>query len=268
MVQHVKKRLYDILELSLPDDRVSHHCHRVLFSLILLNTVAIILESMPSLAEHYQWWFTTFEIFSVSIFTLEYLLRLWTCTIDPRFASPLRGRLRFLLTPFALVDLFAILPFYLPFVVSLDLRFVRILRVVRLLRLLKLGRYFQSVQLFGQILREKKEELMVALGGVMVVLLFASACMYSLENAAQPDAFSSIPASMWWGIATLTTVGYGDIHPITPLGKLLGGLISLFGIGLIALPAGILASGFAEVIGSSPDPQHVCPKCGERIGDA
>ncbi len=148
----------------------------------------------------------------------------------------MRGRLHFLITPFALIDLISILPFYIPLVLDLDFRFVRILRFFRLLRLLKFGRYFQSLQLLSQILHNKKEALVIALSDVIVVVLFASASMYTLEHEAQPEAFSSIPAAMWWGISTLTTVGYGDIYPITPLGKFLGALISLFGIGLIALP--------------------------------
>ncbi len=267
MYQRVKKRLFEILELASEGDRVSQGCHRTLFILITLNTLAVVLESVPALATKYALFFSLFDTFSVSVFTLEYLLRVWTCTLDPQFASPLRGRLRFVFKPFSLIDLLAILPFYLPFVFAVDLRFVHVLRFVRLLRLLKLGRYFQSLRLFGQILQDKKEELVIALGGVMVVLLFASAGMYTREHAAQPNAFSSIPAAMWWGISTLTTVGYGDIYPITPLGKILGALISLFGIGLIALPAGILASGFAEAIDRQRQPTRVCPHCGAVITD-
>ncbi len=268
MYLRIKKRLYDILELISEDDRVSQLCHRALFILIALNTLAVVLESVPVLSQRYRFLFNAFETFSVIVFMLEYLLRVWTCTVDPRYASPVQGRLRFALTVFALIDLIAILPFFLPLVMNVDFRFVRILRFFRLLRLLKLGRYFQSLRLFGQILHNKKEELVVALGGVLLVLLFASAGMYTLEHTAQPNAFSSIPASMWWGISTLTTVGYGDIYPITPLGKVLGSLISLFGIGLIALPAGILASGFAEAIDRQRHTEHVCPHCGKIIPDS
>jgi voltage-gated potassium channel len=173
-----------------------------------------------------------------------------------------------MITPLALVDLFAILPFYLPMLVHVDFRVIRILRFVRLFRLLKMSRYMRSLHMFGTVVQEKKEELMIAICMVLVILLFAASGMYVIENAAQPEAFSSIPAAMWWGIATLTTVGYGDIYPITPLGKVLGSIIALLGVGLFALPAGILASGFNDVIPRrNIRAPHTCPHCGEVIHD-
>jgi voltage-gated potassium channel len=236
--------------------------------LIALNTLAVILETVPSLAAAYGPFFVWFEIVSVVIFTIEYVLRLWSCTIRERFRAPVRGRLRFMITTLTLVDLIAILPFYLPMLIRIDFRFIRVLRFVRLFRLLKMSRYLRSLRLFGSIIHEKKEDLVLAIGIVLVILLFASSGMYVIENAAQPEAFSSIPAAMWWGIATLTTVGYGDIYPITPLGKVLGSIIALLGVGLFALPAGILASGFSDIM----QRRHIraprtCPHCGEVIDD-
>ena len=268
MYDRAKRRVFDILEQAGDDDRFSWWCDIFLLVLIALNTLAVVLETVPSLAAGYGTFFFWFEGASVVIFTIEYGLRLWSCTIRERFRAPVRGRLRFMVTPLALVDLMAIFPFYLPLLVQIDFRFIRILRFVRLFRLLKMSRYMRSLRLFGTVVHEKKEELMIAIGMVLVILLFASSVMYMMENAAQPEAFSSIPAAMWWGIATLTTVGYGDVYPVTPLGKVLGSVIALLGVGLVALPAGILASGFSDVIPRrNIRAPHTCPHCGEVIHD-
>ncbi|MDH3600208.1 MAG: ion transporter, partial [Candidatus Tectomicrobia bacterium] len=243
-------------------------CDVFLLVLIALNTLAVILETIPSLDAGYGPFFFWFEAISVTIFTIEYVLRLWLCTLRERFRAPVRGRLRFIITPFALIDLLAILPFYLPMLMRIDFRVIRVLRFVRLFRLLKMTRYLRSLRMFGTVVQEKKEELIIAISMVLIILLFASSGMYVMENAAQPDAFSSIPAAMWWGIATLTTVGYGDIYPITPLGKVLGSVIALLGVGLFALPAGILASGFNDIM-QRPNSRapRTCPHCGEVIDD-
>lgn len=167
------------------------------------------------------------------------------------------------MTPMALIDLLAIIPFYLPFFVP-DLRFVRIIRLFRILRILKLGRYSKALQTFGNVLKRKKEDLAIALSTLLVLLVFAASLIYIVEHQAQPEVFSSIPAAMWWAVVTLTTVGYGDVYPVTIVGKLLGAGIAVLGIGLFALPVGILASGFAEEI-KGDDNNPTCPHCGKKI---
>ena len=190
--------------------------------------------------------------------------------MDPRYKDPVRGRLRFLVTPMALVDLMAVLPFYLPFLFP-DMRFMRAMRLFRLFRVLKLARYSESLQTFVDVLRLKKEELLLMLFAIMILLVISSSLMYEAENAAQPEAFSSIPAAMWWGIVTLATVGYGDVFPVTPWGKFIGSVVVLLGIGLFALPTGVLASGFAEVLAKRKEERKMqkfrCPHCGRYIGD-
>ncbi|MBU4350585.1 potassium channel family protein, partial [bacterium] len=171
-----------------------------------------------------------------------------TCTLNENFRNPITGRLRYILTPFALIDLLAILPFYLPMIIPLDLRFIRAVRLFRLFRLFKMGRYSKAVLMLKKVLKEKKEELVLVVFVVFLLLIIFSSLMYFIEKEAQPEAFSSIPEAMWWGIITLTTVGYGDVYPITPLGKILGALIAFLGIGMFALPAGILGSGLVEAI--------------------
>ena len=164
----------------------------------------------------------------------------------------------------ALVDLAAILPFYLPMVLMLDLRFVRAIRLMRLFRLFKMGRYSQSLKMIINVFRAKKPELMISLAVLSILLIFASSLMYYCEHEAQPDNFSSIPAAMWWGVSTLTTVGYGDIYPVTHIGRFMGAIISILGIGIFALPAGILASGMIDEMQKEKEPS-VCPHCGKPL---
>ncbi len=267
MSQKIKKRIFEILEIASPGDLVSRLFDIFIMILISLNVVAVILETVESLSFKYSSFFRIFEILSVSIFTIEYLLRLWTCTIDNKFNSPIKGRIKFAMTPLAIVDLLAILPFYLPMIIPLDLRFIRVLRLFRLFRLFKMERYSEALKILGATLKEKREELLLAFFSVLILLVIASSLMYFVENEAQPEVFSSIPAAMWWGIATLTTVGYGDVYPITPIGKLLGGIIALLGIGIFALPAGILASGFAVEILRNQKKGRICPHCGKDIDE-
>jgi len=243
-----KKRLYEILEIAAVGDISSKVFDVCIMTLITLNVAAVILATVESLDSQYQYYFRIFEVFSVTVFSLEYLLRLWTCTLNENFRNPITGRLRYILTPFALIDLLAILPFYLPMIIPLDLRFIRAVRLFRLFRLFKMGRYSKAALMLKRVLKEKKEELVLIVFAVFLLLIIFSSLMYFIEKEAQPEAFSSIPAAMWWGIITLTTVGYGDVYPITPLGKILGALIAFLGIGMFALPAGILGSGLVEAI--------------------
>ncbi len=246
MLERLKLKLYDVLvdvEVSDRTDRIVAIC---LMALIFTNGLAVILETVKQIEERYSWYFYVFEVFSVAVFTLEYILRLWIATLNPSYKKPLRGRVRYALTPLALADLVAILPFYLPIALTVDLRILRLLRLFRVFRLFKMTRYIESIRTFHNVFRAKKTELIVTAVLIFLLLIFASSAMYAVENEAQPDKFSSIPETLWWGVVTLTTIGYGDVYPITPLGKLIGGVIALLGIGLFALPTGILASGFSE----------------------
>jgi voltage-gated potassium channel len=173
-----------------------------------------VLQTVEPVERQFREFFRSLEVFSVTVFSVEYLARLWVCTLKSRFWHGIWGRLRYALTPMALIDLLAILPFFISGL-TIDLRFLRVMRLLRLARILKLGRYSNALQLISRILASKKEELAVALAAVLSLLLVASSFMYFIENKAQPDAFASIPHTMWWAIATLTTVGYGDVFPIT-----------------------------------------------------
>jgi voltage-gated potassium channel len=267
MAYRVRQRVFEILEKGAPGDRASRAFDVFIITMIATNVLAVILETVPALAIRFGAAFRVFEVASVAIFTVEYVLRLWSCTVLERFRRPFRGRLRMALTPLALVDLMAILPFYLPMLLPLDLRFIRAVRMIRLFRLFKVGRYSESLRICGLVLRQKKEQLAITLFVVIIMLVIASSLMYYVEQPAQPEAFSSIPAAMWWGIATLTTVGYGDVCPVTPVGKMLAAVIALLGVATFAMPAGIIASGFTEAIGRRRATARVCPHCGGAIED-
>ena len=242
-----RKRVAEMLEPGRTADRPSRALNLFLILLISLNVVAIILESVDSIYQQYQSLFWYFEVFSVAVFTVEYITRVWSCIEldEASESSPIMGRLRYMLTPIALIDLIAILPFYLGLYLTIDLRF---LRGLRLLRLFKLTRYSPALVAWLDVVQQESEALLAAMVVLLIMLVMSAAGIYLLENDLQPETFGSIPSSMWWAIVTLTTLGYGDVVPITPMGKAFAGLIGLIGIGMIALPAAIMASGFAENI--------------------
>lgn len=243
----LRKRIADLLEKGLESDRQSKIVNQLLIVLITLNVVAIFLETVDSIYQQYQLAFWYFEVFSVAIFTIEYLARVWISIelegIDA--SAPIRGRIRYMLRPIALVDLLAILPFYLSLYLPLDLRF---LRVLRLLRLFKLTRYSPAMGALLDVFQKEADALLAAVVVLLMMLVISAGGIYLLENELQPETFGSMPSSLWWAIVTLTTVGYGDVVPVTTMGKTFAGFIGLIGIGMIALPAAILASGFAENI--------------------
>ncbi|MEY7851376.1 ion transporter [Natrarchaeobius sp. A-rgal3] len=244
---------------------VGYYTDWFIMVLITANVAAVILETVDAVAAAYAPVFHYFELFSVAVFTVEYLGRVWAAVDDPSFEGPISGRVRFASKPLLVVDLIAILPFYLSAAgIQADLRFLRALRLVRLFRLLKLARYSTAMRSFGLVFYEKKEKLVLALFANLMLLTLASSVMYYVEHPHQPEVFSSIPASFYWGFITLTTVGYGDVTPITPLGQFLTGLIALLGIGLFALPASILAAGFMEQTDDEAEYEY-CPHCGERL---
>lgn len=260
-----KHRIYEIVQVAKTGDQISRIFDQTIIVLIILNAMALVLETVSSINVLMGPFFKSFEVFSVAVFTVEYILRLWTSTHDTRYNSAIIGRLKYVVTPMAIIDLIAILPFFLPFLIPIDLRFIRLTRILRMLRLLKLGRYSVTIQKLGRVIAIKKEELIITIGVVFLVLVFASSLMYYCENPAQPKVFSSIPAAMWWGIATLTTVGYGDVYPITPIGKVLGAIIALLGVGMVALPTGIIGSGFMEEIQKGKQNEYCCPHCGKNL---
>ncbi len=265
--EQLRRRIWQVVEPHTAGDLHSRLFDLIIIALILLNIVAVIIESVASVQARYGEALRLFEIFSVAVFSVEYLLRMWSVTADPRYSRPVAGRLRFAVRPLPLVDLLAILPYYLS-LFGVDLRVLRALRIMRLLRIAKLGRYYSAFHIITRVIRHQKESLILTLSVLLILLIISSALMYHAEHGAQPDNFPDIPTTMWWSIVTLTTVGYGDVYPITGAGRLLAAIISVFGIGMVALPAGIIGSGFVEEIQRQREQEEGrCPHCGKVIDE-
>jgi len=239
-----RRQVHDILEVGGEAHPAGRAVNVFIVLLIFSNAIAFAAETVDHLADRYGTYFDAFNVFSVIVFTVEYVLRVWSAVDIPMLSRlpPWRARLRFALRPIMLIDLFAFLPFYLQWFVPLDLR---VLRVLRLFRLLKLVRYSPALQTLGRVIADEYRALLGALLVMLVLLLFASTAIYFLEREAQPDKFGSIPAAAWWSLSTLTTVGYGDVVPVTPWGKVVGGIVMLLGVCMFALPIAIIATGFS-----------------------
>jgi len=241
----MRRRVYNILEMTDPVDYLSRAFSFFLISLISINILCIVLESIQELDLLYRNQFFAIEMISTIIFALEYALRLWSCVeSEGGVKSPFKSRVKYALTPLAIIDLLAFLPSILQLIFpGIDLRF---LRVLRLLRVFKLTRYFTSFELLLNVLHEERKNLTGIFFLLLVVLTLAASALYLVEKDIQPDKFGSIPQAMWWAIAALTTVGYGDVYPQSVPGQILGSLVTVVGIGMVALPSGILASAFSE----------------------
>lgn len=229
--------------------------NQVIGVLILLASLTAILETEPTLRESAPWLFPTLETIFVVVFIIEYLLRLYTIGEDPRYRG-LSGRLRYIFSFWALVDLIAILPYFLGFMAYDNAFLVRLLRLLRMLRLARLGRFSQAWAGLADALHSRSYELWLSAGVAGLLLLFSSCCLYVVEASVQPETFGSVPRALWWSIATLTTVGYGDVTPITALGKFFAGLTAVAGIGIIAMPTGILAAAFSDAFQKKRNPPN------------
>ena len=266
----LRSRLHQVLE--------GHHeplggiVRWFLAALIVTNVFAVVIETVPSVRSEHALALRNFEVFSLFVFSTEYLLRLWSAGEHAHFQG-LVGRVRWMFTLGALIDLFAIVPAL--FVT--DMRLVRILRLARLIRIAKLGRYSLALRTLRHVMVARLPDLVSLSFVLLILLVLSSSVMFHLEHDAQPDKFSSIPATMWWGIVTLTTIGYGDMAPITVEGRLLGAVVAVLGIGMFALPAGLLGGAFVEELGKArrqarqqraggtAEKPTTCPHCNKSL---
>jgi len=247
MTKSKRRQIYELIEVGIRTDPLSRAIDLTLIGLIALNVLAVVVESVPAIGGRYHGVLNTFEIFSVIVFTIEYLIRVWAAVEDKRSAdhSAVTGRIRYMLTPLALIDLAVIAPFYIGFLAGIDLR---AFRVFRLFRVFKLVRYSPTMSLLLEVLKDEARAITASLFILALLIVLAASLIFFAEHDAQPDVFTSIPASMWWAVVTMTTVGYGDVVPVTVWGKVLGAVIGVIGIGMVALPAGFLAAGFGEAL--------------------
>lgn len=273
MYKKIKQRIFEVVQLSENDDLTSKIFDISLISLIILNIVMVIAETF-NIPDTVQAVIKYAETISVVIFTGEYIIRIWTSDLLYPKLSPIIARIRFIFSFMAIIDLLSILPFYVPMLIPVDLRVLRALRILRLFRLFKINRYTDALSTIGRVFKKKASELISSILVVLLLMVISAVIMYNVENQAQPDLFNNAFSAMWWAVATLTTVGYGDIYPVTVLGKFLSAVIALLGIGLVAVPTGIITSGFMEVLEEKKESKEhkvcdkkYCPYCGHKLDE-
>ena len=255
MGKSYKLRVYEILEATDPEDKIAERVNIFLLALVVLNVAAVVLETVESLYLVHKDIFYYISSVSLIVFTVEYFLRVWSCDVDPNYRNPVLGRLRYCLTPLAIIDLMVILPFYLDLAFAADHRFLRSLRVLWTFRLLKLHRYSESLQTIIDVIKAQERELAMSFTAIIFFMVLSSTTIYFLEHDVQPQNFPNIPATMWWAVLTMTTIGM-NVYPETPLGKVIGGLIIILGVATFALPTSILTSGFVDELQRKREEKH------------
>lgn len=253
-----KRRIFEIIQPDRGNSLLSRVFDWFITALILISVVCVFAVTFD-LPKGVLSALETVEAVASIVFTVEYLLRLWTANLLYDKLPPLRARGRYVFSTMAVIDLVSILPFWLPMFVPMSMLGLRALRLVRLLRILKLNRYFDALKTIGGVIADKKRELVGSLFFVILLMLVSSLLMYSTEHDAQPEVFRNAFSGLWWAVATLTTVGYGDIYPVTVLGRLLGAFIAFSGIAALAIPTGIITAGLTERIGHERTEEDVQP---------
>ena len=249
-ISELKRRVFSVIKDQ--SDTMAGRVFTVFMSvLILVNVAFVLFDTLSHEPGILKTSARPVEVVSVAIFTAEYLLRLWTADLLYPESTPARARLRYVMSGMAIVDLLSILPFYLPG--SLDLRILRILRLVRLVRVFKLGRYNTAMGIVGRVLKRAAPALVSAISVIFLMVIVWAVLMYYVENDAQPEQFTSAFQGLWWAISTITTVGYGDITPVTVLGKILGAMIELSGVALVAIPTGIVSAEYMNELDREPE---------------
>ena len=274
-----RNKVYDIIREDDENKLLGTLFDSIIITFILINIIFIILDTFP-FPGWYQSLSKIVELVAVVLFTVEYLLRIWTAPLAYPQKKPFIARGKYILSPMALIDLVSILPFYFPLFLPAGFVALRALRIIRLLRIFKISRYNNALSVIGRVFRHKAHQLLSSMLIVFMLMLIASMVMYDMENSAQPDKFDNAFSAFWWAIATVTTVGYGDLYPITTAGKMIGGIIAFLGIGLVAIPTGIISAGFVEESRrmeqeqdsassqASGTPKAYCPYCGNKLDDA
>lgn len=240
----LEQRIYNLIR---EDDINTFYANLVdgfLIFMVLLSVVVAFLSTFK-ISSGLEQTIVFLEVFFVLIFTIEYILRIWTAELIYPNLTPLQSRLRYALTPMALIDLISIIPFYLP-LFGFSMGTFQAIRLVRLLRIFKINRYTNSLMVIGEVLKKRATQLFSSIIVIFVLMFIAAMLMYDVEHIAQPEVFDNALSALWWAMATITTVGYGDIYPITTLGRILSAFITFMGIGLTAIPTGIISAGFIE----------------------
>ena len=243
--QKLKKRTFEIIEKGEKGDTVSKIFDICILLLICGNVLSVFVETFK-ISNRMRSVLADIELFSIIVFSIEFVLRVWTADFLYENMPPVQSKIKYIFSFMALIDLFAILPFYIPFVIKVDLRVLRILRLFRLSRIVKANRYTKSLQKVIDVIKDKSAELFSAVLMLFILMLISSVLIYYIESPAQPDVYTNALSGLWWSIAIFTSVWLGDIYPITAAGKILCALMAVFGVAIIAVPTGIISSGFVE----------------------
>ena len=269
MYQKTKHKVHILLHPELGESKADKIINIFIITLIVLNVIAVMMETVHPLYEEHRKLFDAFDLISVIIFTIEYVLRVWSCTHDPRYKGSIKGRLKYIFTFGAIIDLVAFLPYYLQAIIGFDLRILRLLRLLRFFRLFRLTAYTRSAKLIYNVFRTRINDLLLSLILIIFLIIIASSALYFAEHLYPSESeskFSSIPATLWWAVVTLTTTGYGDMYPLTTWGKIIAGIIMLSGVAFFALPAGIIVAGFLDELKFIRKHKgHDCPHCGKPL---
>lgn len=239
----VRQKVDALMNETPTSGRLHHQLDLIFIIFIIASVAAVFLETIPSVHEPLKLEFYWFDTIAIAVFTVEYLLRLYAAPEQGTNQSGIMSRLSFMKRPGSLVDLIAILPYYLQFLFAVDLRFIRILRV---LRVLKLTRYNTALKTFSMVLKREKRAFSAAMFITLLITILSGAIVYEFEHSVQPEKFDTMPRAMYWAVITLASVGYGDISPVTPIGQAFTMVLAILGIGIVALPAGILGSAFSD----------------------
>lgn len=243
---HFRYRVYEVVEVRTGFDRAGRIYDSIYMFFIILNLAVSILYTYETYRTKYGSLLITVEQVTVASFCIDYLLRLWTAKYSYPELKPARAALKYMASFTGIVDMLSFLPYYLPFFFPSGAVAFRMLRIMRVFRLFRINSYYDSFRLISDVIRGKKQQLFSSVFIILILMLASSLCMYSLEHEAQPEIFENAFSGIWWAASTLLTVGYGDIYPITPLGKLFGIFITFLGVGMVAIPTGIISAGFVD----------------------
>ena len=273
--RNLKRCVFDVIQPAENGNTASRIFDLVIISLIIISVISVFVSTFQ-LSRKAMDFLTVLEQISMLVFSVEYLLRVWTANYLYPECGPVKSRLKYMASGMAIIDLLAILPFYLPMFLPVNLVGIRAFRLVRLLRILKMNRYCDAMKSIQEVFRQKLHEIIASTVFVFILLIIASLMIYYAEHDAQPEQFSNAFSGLWWAVATLTTVGYGDIYPVTVSGRIFGALMAIMGIGMVAVPTGILSSGFVEILEKKKNKENAegesekekpayCPHCGKKL---
>jgi len=283
MIQEIRAYLYATMEVPSLEDNQGGYYELFMMGLIFANAVAMIMGTVPSIQQQYDWFLMPFEFISIAIFSVEYILLLWVCTEKPGYQDAWYGRIRYAMTPIALINLVSVLPAFIPVLAPYDLRALRLFRLFRFFRILKLTKYSDSFQTLFRALNAKKEQLFMTLLIIVLLVIMASVFIFYAENGNNPSpAFNDLPSTIWWGLVKLSPVSNETGYPETGAGKMIASGLALLEIGIFAIPAGIMATAFEEQYDTKKKEQEeklvtceaelkniqiTCPHCGKPYSE-